>query len=71
MLKSILMSAATLAISATCFVLLAPSQRVEAHVSHCIKREITDFGMPGLRGDTDTAGRAFLIRARRFCVAGG
>ena len=30
MLKSILMSTATLAISATCFVLLAPGQRVEA-----------------------------------------
>ena len=30
MLKSILMTTATLAISATCFVVLAPSQRVEA-----------------------------------------
>ena len=29
------------------------------------------FRMPGLRGDTETAGRAFLIRAERFCVAGG
>jgi len=26
--------------------------------------------MSGLRGDADTAGRAFLIRAERFCPAG-
>jgi hypothetical protein len=50
---------------------MVAKRNARGDVSDRIKREITHFKMPGLRGGTGTVGRAFLIRAGWFCVAGG